>query len=75
MDQSGLLHQRLEGDKLDVFIGKRPSGEHRGRTVFALARRIAGNPERMHLDVRLPNRRNVRRTHAFDRTIYLLYRG
>src|SRR5215831_18443318 len=33
VDQSGLLHQRLEGDKLDVFIGKRPSGEHRGRLV------------------------------------------
>jgi DNA-binding transcriptional LysR family regulator len=33
VDQSGLLHQRLEGDKLDVFIGKRPSGEERGRLV------------------------------------------
>lgn len=33
VDQSGLLHQRLEGDKLDVFIGKRPSGEDRGRLV------------------------------------------
>src|SRR3954462_11317815 len=33
VDQSGLLHQRLEGDKLDVFIGKRPSGEQRGRLV------------------------------------------
>ena len=31
VDQSGLLHQRLAGDKLDVFIGKRPSGEERGR--------------------------------------------
>src|ERR1700759_5142592 len=31
VDQSGLLHQRLEGDKLDVFIGKRPSGEERGQ--------------------------------------------
>jgi DNA-binding transcriptional LysR family regulator len=27
VDQSGLLHQRLEEYKLDVFIGKRPSGE------------------------------------------------
>lgn len=26
VDQSGLLHQRLEHDKLDLFIGKRPSG-------------------------------------------------
>lgn len=33
VDQSGLLHQRLEGDKLDVFIGKRPSGEGRGQLV------------------------------------------
>jgi DNA-binding transcriptional LysR family regulator len=33
VDQSGLLHQRLAGDKLDVFIGKRPSGEQRGLLV------------------------------------------
>ncbi|HEU5416762.1 MAG TPA: LysR family transcriptional regulator [Streptosporangiaceae bacterium] len=33
VDQSGVLNQRLEGDKLDVFIGKRPSGEHRGQLV------------------------------------------
>jgi DNA-binding transcriptional LysR family regulator len=33
VDQSGLLHQRLESDKLDVFIGKRPSGEQRGQLV------------------------------------------
>ena len=33
VDQSGLLHQRLEGDKLDVFIGKRPSGEQQGQLV------------------------------------------
>src|SRR6202020_628202 len=33
VDQSGLLHQRLAGDKLDVFIGKRPSGEERGQLV------------------------------------------
>src|ERR1700684_3769332 len=32
-DQSGLLHQRLEDRKLDVFIGKRPSGEERGQLV------------------------------------------
>ncbi|HEX4092843.1 MAG TPA: LysR family transcriptional regulator [Trebonia sp.] len=29
IDQSGLLHQRLESDRLDMFIGKRPSGEQR----------------------------------------------
>jgi DNA-binding transcriptional LysR family regulator len=33
VNQSGLLHQRLESDKLDVFIGKRPSGEQRGQLV------------------------------------------
>ena len=33
VDQSGLLHQRLERDRLDLFIGKRPSGEHRGQLV------------------------------------------
>ncbi len=33
VDQSGLLHQRLEEDKLDVFIGKRPSREERGQLV------------------------------------------
>lgn len=33
VDQSGLLHQRLEEDKLDVFVGKRPRGEERGRLI------------------------------------------
>ena len=33
VDQSGLLHQRLESDRLDVFIGKRPSGERSGQLV------------------------------------------
>jgi DNA-binding transcriptional LysR family regulator len=33
VDQSGLLHQRLESDRLDVFIGKRPLGEERGLLV------------------------------------------
>jgi DNA-binding transcriptional LysR family regulator len=33
VDQSGLLHQRLESDRLDVFIGKRPLGEDRGQLV------------------------------------------
>src|ERR1700751_4623693 len=35
VDQSGLLHQRLERDRLDVFIGKRPSGEKSGQLVKA----------------------------------------
>src|SRR6202020_1915209 len=33
VDQSGLLHQRLEDSKLDVFIGKRPRSEERGHLV------------------------------------------
>jgi len=33
VDQSGLLHQRLGDDKLDVFVGKRPGGEQRGQLV------------------------------------------
>jgi DNA-binding transcriptional LysR family regulator len=33
VDQSGSLHQRLEENKLDVFVGKRPRGEERGRLV------------------------------------------
>ena len=33
VDQSGLLHQRLESDRLDLFIGKRPADEQRGQLV------------------------------------------
>jgi len=33
VDQSGTLNQRLEENRLDVFIGKRPRGEERGRLV------------------------------------------
>src|ERR1700744_5198607 len=33
VDHRGLLHQRLPSDKLDVFIGKPPSGEERGQLV------------------------------------------
>jgi DNA-binding transcriptional LysR family regulator len=33
VDQSGLLRQRLESDRLDVFIGKGPSGEQRGQLI------------------------------------------
>jgi DNA-binding transcriptional LysR family regulator len=35
VDQSGVLSQRLNDDKLDVFIGKRPAGEGRGQLVKA----------------------------------------
>ena len=33
VDQSGLLHQRLESDRLDVFVGKRPAGEQRAQLI------------------------------------------
>ncbi len=33
IDQSGSLHRRLENDRLDVFVGKRPRGEPRGQLV------------------------------------------
>jgi DNA-binding transcriptional LysR family regulator len=33
VDQSGSLHRRLENDRLDLFLGKRPSGDERGRLV------------------------------------------
>ena len=33
VDQSGVLHQQLEHDKLDVFLGKRPAGEERGQLI------------------------------------------
>ena len=33
VDQSGTLHRRLENDRLDLFVGKRPRGEHHGLLV------------------------------------------
>jgi DNA-binding transcriptional LysR family regulator len=33
IDQSGSLHRRLENDRLDLFVGKRPRGEPRGQLV------------------------------------------
>jgi DNA-binding transcriptional LysR family regulator len=33
VDQSGTLHRRLENDRLDLFVGKRPRGEHQGQLV------------------------------------------
>jgi DNA-binding transcriptional LysR family regulator len=33
VDQSGTLHRRLENDRLDLYIGKRPHGEPRGQLV------------------------------------------
>ena len=33
VDQSGTLHRRLENDRLDLFVGKRPRGEAQGTLV------------------------------------------
>jgi DNA-binding transcriptional LysR family regulator len=33
IDQSGMLHRRLENDRLDLFVGKRPRGEAQGQLV------------------------------------------
>jgi DNA-binding transcriptional LysR family regulator len=33
VDQSGSLHRRLENDRLDLFVGKRPPGDGRGTLV------------------------------------------
>jgi DNA-binding transcriptional LysR family regulator len=54
VDQSGLLHQRLEGDKLDVFIGKRPSGEQRGQLVKRDRLVWVGNSAKLALTRPLP---------------------
>jgi DNA-binding transcriptional LysR family regulator len=54
VDQSGLLHQRLEGDKLDVFIGKRPSGEQRGELVKRDRLVWVGNSTKLALARPLP---------------------
>jgi DNA-binding transcriptional LysR family regulator len=44
VDQSGSLHQRLEENRLDVFVGKRPRGEERGRLVKRERLVWVGNP-------------------------------
>jgi DNA-binding transcriptional LysR family regulator len=54
VDQSGLLHQRLEGDKLDVFIGKRPSGEDRGRLLVKRDRLVWVGTPSTKLDLTKP---------------------
>ena len=53
VDQSGLLHERLENDKLDVFVGKRPRGEERGRLVKRDRLVWVGNPS-TQLDLTKP---------------------
>jgi len=55
VDQSGLLHQRLERDRLDVFIGKRPAGEQRGQLVKRERMVWVGTPStKLDLTVPLP---------------------
>jgi DNA-binding transcriptional LysR family regulator len=44
IDQSGTLHRRLENDRLDLFVGKRPHGEDRGTLVKRDRLVWVGNP-------------------------------
>ncbi|HEY0578938.1 MAG TPA: LysR family transcriptional regulator [Pseudonocardia sp.] len=44
VDQSGTLHRRLENDRLDLFVGKRPLGEDRGTLVKRERLVWVGNP-------------------------------
>jgi DNA-binding transcriptional LysR family regulator len=54
VDQSGLLRQRLEGDKLDVFIGKRPSGERSGGELVKRDRLVWVGTSSTRLDLTRP---------------------
>jgi DNA-binding transcriptional LysR family regulator len=55
VDQSGTLHRRLENDRLDVFIGKRPHGEKQGALVQRERMVWVGNPTtRLDLEKPLP---------------------
>jgi DNA-binding transcriptional LysR family regulator len=44
VDQSGTLHRRLESDRLDIFIGKRPRGSGEGKLVKRERMVWVGNP-------------------------------
>ena len=54
IDQSGLLHQRLESDRLDMFIGKRPSGEQRGGQLVRRDRLVWVGTPSTKLDLTRP---------------------
>jgi DNA-binding transcriptional LysR family regulator len=54
VDQSGPLRQRLEGDKLDVFIGKRPSGEQSGAELVKRDRMVWVGTPSTKLDLTRP---------------------
>ncbi|MEJ3657192.1 LysR family transcriptional regulator [Actinomycetes bacterium KLBMP 9759] len=76
IDQSGTLHRRLENDRLDLFVGKRPRGEDQGtlvkrdRMVWVGAAATRIDPSRPLPLVVYPNP-SLSRTamqHALDRT-------
>ena len=53
VDQSGTLHRRLENDRLDIFIGKRPRGSGEGKLVKRERLVWVGNPS-TRLDLSQP---------------------
>jgi DNA-binding transcriptional LysR family regulator len=55
VDQSGTLHRRLENDRLDLYLGKRPVGDERGRLVQRERLVWVGNDNtRLQLDRPVP---------------------
>jgi DNA-binding transcriptional LysR family regulator len=55
VDQSGMLHRRLENDRLDLYLGKRPVGDERGRLVQRERLVWVGNDStRLQLDRPVP---------------------
>jgi DNA-binding transcriptional LysR family regulator len=67
IDQSGTLHRRLENDRLDLFVGKRPRGEHRGQLVKRERLVWVGNGS-THLDTSKPLPLVVYPTPSLSRT-------
>ena len=53
VDQSGTLHRRLENDRLDIFIGKRPPRSGEGKLVRRERLVWVGNPS-TRLDLAQP---------------------
>jgi DNA-binding transcriptional LysR family regulator len=70
VDQSGNLHRRLENDRLDLFIGKRPRGESRG-TLVQRERMVWVGTAATDLDPSLPLPLVVYPAPALSRTVML----
>lgn len=70
VDQSGTLHRRLENDRLDLFVGKRPHGESRG-TLVQRERLVWVGPATTRLDRTGPLPLVVYPAPALSRTVML----